>query len=140
MTTSATKPPRRDRQNLQIELAVVDQKRMARFRSRVNLGVQEANAFCVSWGVICVEDHALPALKLDLPFGKRADPKLGTLEIRQDSDGAVFRFKLAEKASNIVPKVVVARMAHIDAEHVRASLHEAFHHSRACNSRVRAWR
>ena len=55
------------------------QKRVARLRRRVNLGMQEADALGVAGGVIGVEDDALTALKPDLALGERADAKLRAL-------------------------------------------------------------
>ena len=71
------------------KFAIVDQKRVAGFRRRVNFGVQEADALRVSGGVICVEHDALAALKPDLALGERADAKFRALQIGQNRDGAV---------------------------------------------------
>src|SRR5262249_50819993 len=76
-----------------------------------------------------VEHDALAALEPHLALGERADTQLRALEIGQNGDRAIFILQLAQRR-NVSSKILVARMAHIDAEHIRSSKEQTLHDSR----------
>lgn len=101
---------------------------MAGLGREVDLGVQKADARGVSRRMIGVEHDALAALQQNLAPSQRADAQLGALQIGEDGDGSVFAFKLA-KLGDVRPHILVAGMAHVDAEYIRTRAQYALHRS-----------
>ncbi len=98
---------------------------MPRLDHSVNLGMEQTDATLISRRMVGVEHNALPYLKAYLPFLERTDAQLRPLEVREDGDRPVFEFKLPERG-DIGSHLVMARMAHIDAEDIGARFYQLF--------------
>src|SRR6185295_9972111 len=101
------------------DLAVVEEEAVARGERRQDLGMGHADALLIAEPWIEVDDEGVAVLELDAAAGEDADPQLGPLQVGEDADRPPdIGFDLADDGDQL-PQIIVARMAHVDAEEIR---------------------
>ena len=107
-------------------LAVVDQDCVAGLQRVQDFGVGQAHARLIARCGIRIEDEGRALLELHAAVVEFAQTELGPLQIGENADGpAAIGLELAQHR-HALAQLLVAAMAHVDAEDVDAGLKEGF--------------
>src|SRR4029453_11228438 len=106
----------------QAHLAVIEQQRMARPKGGEDFRMRQLHAVVVARRLVGIEYEALAVLELGRAFGESAEPQFWPLQVDQDADrAAIARLDIADGRDQFA-HLVMRRMAHVDAEYIRAGL------------------
>src|SRR3954447_22712590 len=84
-----------------------------------------------------IEDEAFSVLELHGALGEGAEAKLGALQINQNADRtAIAAFDIANGLDQL-SHLIMRGVAHVDAEHIGASLEQAADHRAVRGSRAK---
>ena len=90
--------------------------------------MRQVNAGGVAGRFIAVEGEGLAGLQLDGGVGELADAQLRSLKVGEDADRATTGGFDISNALDQRPQHLMARMAHVDAEKIRACLVQLGNH------------
>src|SRR6185369_10639935 len=90
--------------------------------------MRQLHTAVVTRRLVGIEHKTLAVLELGGAFGESAEPQLRSLQIDQDADrAAIAALDIADGVDQLA-HLVVRRVAHVDAEHVRAGLEQFSDH------------
>jgi hypothetical protein len=113
------------------DLAVVEQQHIALGDGVENLRMWQVPARGGTRRRIKVEDERRAVIHEHPPAVEFAEPELRPLQVAQHADGVTVFLGHRADGLGVGARGFVRRVAHIDAEHVDARQHEAFHHFRS---------
>ncbi len=104
----------------QAHAAIVEQQPVADFERREDFRMGQLDARRIAGLGRAVEDEALAERQVDGRLGEGADAQLGSLQVDEDADRVAFLGLDRADGRHQLAHEVVAGVAHVDAEHVRA--------------------
>src|SRR5690606_18934366 len=110
--------------DLQAQLAIVQQQRLTGLDSLEQFGVRQADALYRAGRGVAIERELGARYQHDLAFGKRPDAQLGALQVCQDGNRAAYHALYFADGFVTNSVVFLSAVAEIEAEHIGPSLEQ----------------
>jgi hypothetical protein len=112
----------------QLQPAIVDQKPVSGLNGLENFRMRKIDPVHIAREILVIKREGLARLQRHRAFGKLADPQFRPLKVCQDADRTSAVFLHCTDAADQGAHQLMARMAHVDAEQIRARLVELLDH------------